>query len=269
MLYDVIPPSRLRAVDLTARYKAVITAGLWYLADRDLAELRKFAEQGGVWLDIGASGKFNDAGQVRMQPRRRPRSERLGNGLILRRENLDEVLRLPRFALYLLEEGEANDLQEITKLYAASIAGAYPFPILKEGEDLKALLEASTGVSLAVLPGTGVEGLRCNVWRKQDGAGEKVVAHFVNYYSPIPTRAEFIGERFELGGSPEQYAPKVLENVTVRLRLPHGKATSLTAFDPDSSSPVALKYTQTKGVVEFRVPPIRIYEIVQVTLAGK
>jgi hypothetical protein len=269
VLYDVIPPARLRAVDLAGRYKAVITAGLWYLADRDLTELRGFAEQGGVWLDIGNSGKFTDAGQVRAPRGTRPRSERAGSGLILRRESLDEVLHLPHFALYMLEEGEANDLKEIAKLYEASTAAEYPLPPSRNGEQLKALLEANTGVSLSVLPGTGLEGLRCNVWRKREGAGEKVVAHFVNYHSPIPTRAEFVGERFVLGGPPEQYAPRVLENVTARLRVPHGKVTSLTAFDPDSSSPAALNYKQTNDVVEFTLPPIRVYKIAQLTLVGR
>jgi hypothetical protein len=252
---------------LSSRYKAVITSGLWYLPDNILTELHNFAAQGGLWLDIGGSGKFDESGRVRARGDAAPRSERVGKGLILRRQSIEDVLWLPRFALYWLSESEANDLKEIEKLYEASLVPEFPFPPAREGEDLKTLLETNARASLSVLPQEGLEGLRCNVWRKAERDHQEVVtAHFVNYYSPIPTKAAFVGQKFELGGPPEQYSPRVLENVAVRLGLPPGQVTSVTVYDPDSAEPLTLKYQQTGNSVQFKLPAIRIYKIAKITL---
>jgi hypothetical protein len=270
ILYDIIPPAQVRSARLSARYKAVITSGLWYLPDNILTELHNFAAQGGLWLDIGDSGKFDERGGVRVRPGVAPRSEQVGTGLLLRRDRIDDVLRLPHFALYWLSESEANDLHEITNLYQASLVPEFPFPPTPEAEDLKALLEANTHTSLSVLAQDGLEGLRCNAWRKAGpDQSEVITAHFVNYYSRIPTRAVFVGQKFELGGPPEEFSPRVLENVAVRLRLAPGRVTSVVVYNPDSPEPVTLKYQQSGDSVEFKLPPIRIYQIVKIVLAPK
>ena len=92
--------------------------------------------------------------------------------------------------------------------------------------------------------------MKCNVWRKPG----KIVAHFVNYYCPIPTDGE-------------PGAPKALEKVAVRLKVPSGKVTAVRAFDPDSSAPVSLPHTQKGPVVEFELPAIRIYVVVELSVA--
>jgi hypothetical protein len=265
--YDVIPLAKIRSERLVSHYKAVITPGLWYLADETLVELRRFAERGGLWFDIGNSGKFDDAGRIRARPRNEPRLERVGKGLILRRDDLQDVLPLPRFALYLLKEREANDLKEIVKLYEASQVPEFPYPPKRRAEDLQTLLEKSVHTSLSVLPERELEGLRCNAWRKQEGTQDKVVAHFVNYYTRIPTNAEFATEGFKLGGPPEDYAPRALNDIQVRIRIPSGKVTAITAFDPDVPQPVSLECRQAGGAVEFALSQVRIYKIVQLTIS--
>jgi len=265
ILYDIIPPSQVRSARLKSRYKVVITSGLWYLPDNVLAELRSFAAQGGLWLDIGGSGGFDESGGVRAGVSTAPRSERVGRGLILRRHRIDDVLRLPPFALYWLSESEANDLNEITKLYEASRKPEFPFPSAPKAEDLKTLLEANTHTSLSVL---SQEGLRCNVWRKAGpDYSEVITAHLVNYNCPIPTKAAFVGGNYELGGPPEEYEPRVLEDVSARLRLGPGRVTSVVAYSPDSPEPVILKFQQTGDSVGFKLPPLRIYQIVKIKLA--
>ena len=269
ILFDVIPPSQIESARLTSRYKAVITPGLWYLSDGSLSALRQYARNGGVWLNIGDSGKFDDAGKARIRQRPELRSEKVGKGVILRRADLGDVMDLPRFALYLLSENEANNLKEVEKLYQASKIPEFPYPPAHQEEDLQALLEKSTGGSLSVVTGKELEGLRCNVWRKKDAKQETITAHFVNYYSPIPTQADFVGERFELGGPPEQFAPRIVHDVAVRLRVPSGKVISVKAFDPDSVDAVSVDYTQKGDSIEFKVPATRVYKIVQVRLMGK
>jgi hypothetical protein len=266
LLYDIIPPSQIESARLSARYKAVITPGLWHLADATMWELRRFVERGGVWIDIADSGKFDDAGNVRKRERSELPSERVGKGLILRFRELGAVVRLPHFALYLLNENEANDLKEIVKLYEASKLPEFPFPPSPEGEDLQFLLERSIGTRLSVIPQKDLEGLRCSVWQKREAAGEVITAHLVNYCSPIPTGAEFVGGRFKLGGPPEQYAPRILNDVVVRLRLPQRKIASVTAFDPDSAGSTAIEYWQQGDWTEFKLPPIRVYRIVRIAL---
>ena len=264
VLYDVIPASQLRAGRLSSRYKAVITPGVRYLADDGLSALRQFAAGGGVWLDIDESGKFDDAGQVRVR-NKPPRQERVGKGVILRRDSLEEVLRPPRFALYLLTESEANNLKEIESLYEASREPLYPETAPRGAGDLLTLLEAQGARLLPVTTAEGLEGLRANVWQKQTAGGQISVAHFVNYNSPIPTKAEFKGENFDLGGPPAQYAPRILESVPVRLRVPR-KVASATAFDPDNPQPAPVSFHQNGDSVEFTLPPVRIYQIVRLEL---
>ncbi len=268
ILYDIIPPSQVHSARLKSRYKAVITSGLWYLPDSVITELRRFAEQGGLWLDVGGSGRFNESGAVRAGITAAPRSERVGQGIILRRPRIDSVLRLPPFALYWLTEGEANDLGQVTKLYEASLNPERPPAPAPKPEDLETLLESNLHARLSVLPKEGLEGLRCNVWRKTEpDQTEVVTAHFVNYYCPIPTKAAFVKGEYELGGPPEKYEPQTLKDVPVRLRLDPGRVTSIVAHSPDSAEPVSLRFQQKGNYIELTLPPIRIYEIVQIKLA--
>jgi hypothetical protein len=251
---------------LKGRYKAVITAGLWYMPDPALTELRKFAAQGGIWLDIGNSGKFDDAGRPRSGIIDAPRSEQLGRGLILRRARLEDVLRLPGFARYWVTEDEDNNLADMVKHYQASLLAPFPFPPLTGGEDLETLLETQAGTSLSVIPAAELEGLRCNVWQKAEGAHREIVtAHLVNYYSPIPNTPAG-GEMHSAPDKRQALAPRVLENVSIRLPLRPGRIESLVVYDPDEAQPVAVKFQQSGNDLEFVLPPIRIYKIAKITL---
>ena len=109
--------------------------------------------------------------------------------------------------------------------------------------------------------------LRCNVWRKNEGAQREVVtAHLVNYYSPIPTPASRGGTHPASGKAEEPTPPRILENVGLRLRLCPGHVTSVVVYGPDDAQPVAVKFQQTGNVLEFVLPPIRIYKIAKITL---
>ncbi len=266
ILFDIIPHGKIQGSKLNGRYKVVITSGLWYLSDDTLAKLHSFAAQGGVWLDIGGSGKFDDAGRLRTGILGAPRSERVGKGIILRRANLEDVMRLPRFARYWVTEEEDNNLADMVKHYQASLLTPFPFPPPTGGEDLQTLLEANTHTALSVLPTAGLEGLRCNVWRKVGGGNREIVtAHFVNYYSPIP-KTPAAGDHAATEGAQDQMAPRILENVGIRLPLHPGHVASVVVYGPDDAQPVAVKFQQTGNVLEFVLPSIRIYEIAKITL---
>ena len=248
VLWDLVPPG----ADL-GRYKAVITPELKYLSDQAVDQLNRFAARGGVWLDIGDSGRFDEAGLPRSKP---------ANLRALRRRSLDELVEYPSFALYFMREDDANEIKEVAAYVAAAEARELPPPLIKPTEDLRALLEAKTGAPLSVVPASGLEGLRASVWRKPG----KLVAHFVNYHCPIPTQVQMGKGGFKVETPPEQYQPRPLENVAARLRVPAGQVTAVRAFDADAAEPVALEFKQGGGVVEFTMPRVGIYSIVQVGL---
>ncbi len=264
VLFDVIPPSRLHDADLAARYRAVITPALLYASGADLAALRRFAETGGIWLDIGHSGEYDDAGRVRSISNHAPAMERVGKGAILRRESVHNVLRHPRFALYMLTESQANDLKEVVRLYEATKVPEFPYPPVPTPQDLEGLIEKHAGQSLTVMPDSNLPGVKCNVWTKSEGRQRITAAHFVNYYTPIPTKAEFKDGDMLLGGPPEQFAPKAVKDIAVRLRIGSGKVSSVVAYDPDTSAPETFSYRQTGDTVSFHIPYLRTYRIVQI-----
>ncbi len=74
--------------------------------------------------------------------------------------------------------------------------------------------------------------------------------------------------QFTVGDPAVSYMPRLREGVAVRLRLPRGKVVSVTAFDPDEAGPVRVAYRQNAGTLEFVLPPVRIYKVVQVRLSG-
>jgi hypothetical protein len=255
--YDLVDPAQATSHRLS-RYKAVITPSLFYLADATLNALETYARNGGVWLNIGNSGRYDDAGGLR--PDRTP------PGHIVRVDELNDVLEYPRFAPYLLDEDQADSLKETKAVLDATLAGEHPLRVKKPKQDLRALLEKQTGRNLSVLTGSGLEGLRCNLWRKKGPHGETLTAHFVNYYCQIPTEAKIGKGEFQAEGPPGKFAPKVLEGVSVRLDVPAGRVKAIRAFDPDSSRPVALDYRPTASGIEFVLPAVHIYKLVEIDL---
>jgi hypothetical protein len=255
--YDLVNPAKATAERL-ARYKVVITPSLLYLADATLRALETYAHHGGVWLNIGNSGRFDDVGGLR--------PSRAQTGRIVRVDQLNDVLEYPRFAPYLLTENQASDNKETKAVLDAMLAGEYPQRVTKPKQDLRALLEQQTGRNLSVLAGSGLEGLRCNLWRKKGPNGETLTAHFVNYYCLIPLEVKMGGAEFQVEGPPERFAPRVLEGVSVRLGVPADRVKSIRAFDPDSSAPIALEYQRTASGIEFVLPVVRIYKLVEIDL---
>ena len=114
------------------------------------------------------------------------------------------------------------------------------------------------------MPDSNLPGVKCNVWTKSEGRQRITAAHFVNYYTPIPTKAEFKDGDMLLGGPPEQFAPKAVKDIAVRLRIGSGKVSSVVAYDPDTSAPETFSYRQTGDTVSFHIPYLRTYRIVQI-----
>jgi hypothetical protein len=189
-------------------------------------------------------------------------------GRIVRVSDLNDVLEYPRFAPYFLEDDQASDVKETKAILDMTLAGEYVMRVTKPKQDLRVLLEQQTGRNLSVLTGSGLEGLRCNLWRKKGPNGETLTAHFVNYYCLIPLEVKMgpVKGEFHVEEPPERLAPKVLEGVSVRLDVPADRVKSIRAFDPDSSGPVALQYKRTASGIEFILPAVRIYKLVEIDL---
>jgi hypothetical protein len=254
ILFDLVALSDVNKARLSA-YRAVITPDLTYLPDFALDVLHGYAESGGVWLDIGHSGWFDDDGRLRTKGRK-PN--------VLRRDELSQLVPYPRFAPYLLREDDMNDINEIVALRQASLRSENPVPSAGKTEDLRTVLETRTKSILATVSRPGLEGLRMNVWRKAGNASEKIVAHFVNYYCPIPVKAQT--RKLPAGESPDQDAPKTLSNVPVRLRIERGQVAAVTLFDPDASQGTPVGFHQRGSEVTFVLPEVRIYRIAELIL---
>jgi len=255
--YDLVNPTNATASRLS-RYKIVITPSLLYLADATLRVLESYAHAGGVWLNVGNSGRFDDAGSLR--------PVRAQAGHIVRVDGLNDVLAYPRFAPYLLDEDQADSLEETKAVLDMTLAGERPLRVTKPKQDLRALLEQQTGRNLSVLTGSGSEGLRCNLWRKKSPNGETLTAHFVNYYSLIPYKVKMGKGEFQVEEPTERLAPKILEGVRVRLDVPADRVKSIQAFDPDAPGPVTLEHQRTAAGIEFVLPAVRIYKLVEIDL---
>jgi len=254
VLFDLVPLNEVSKSRLSG-YRAVITADLSYLPNAVLNALRAYSGTGGVWLDIGHSGWFDEDGCVRTGT---------SHAKMLRRDELNQLVPYPRFAPYLLREDDNNDINEIVALREAALHGENPAPPRRETEDLRTLLEAQTKSALATLSRSGLEGLRVHVWRKPGAAGEKVTAHFVNYYCPIPIKGQA-----QANESPNQYTPKAATDVPVRLRVGGGKVTSVKLFDPDSSEATPVTFQQRGSEVTFVLPEVRIYRIAELTVTRR
>jgi hypothetical protein len=255
--YDLIDPAQATAQRLS-RYKVVITPSLLYLGDATLSSLETYARHGGVWLNIGNSGRFDDAGGLR--------PVRAQTGRIVRVDELNNVLTYPRFAPYLLDEDQADSLDETKAVLDMTLAGEHPLRVTKPKQDLRTLLEQQTGRNLSMLTGSGLEGLRCNLWRKKGPNGETLTSHFVNYYSLIPYKVKMGKGEFQVEEPTERLAPKVLAGVSVRLDLPADRVKSIQAFDPDAPGPVTLEHKRTASGIEFVLPAVRIYKLVEIDL---
>jgi hypothetical protein len=265
--YDLVPLSKMSASRLS-RYRAVTTPHVEYMSNVSIAALESYAAGGGVWLDLGLSGRFDDAGQLRAGSGSNDSETAKGKGRIIRRSDLDDLMDPRRFALYLLRENAMEDLPGLAALLKTKLGGENPFPPSRKKEDLRDLLNRNQAGVLPVAEGPDLEGLRTNVWRRREADGETITIHFVNYNCPIPTKT-----KRGIGVVPDQPAedlkPRTLRNIAARIRVPSGKVTSVRIFDPDQGQPETLEFHQQTQSVEFTLPELRIYKIVQVRVSKR
>jgi hypothetical protein len=242
ILFDLVTPAQAASGKL-ARYQAVITPSLKYLSAGALAALRRYSASGGVWVDTGDSGRFSDAGDVRATP----------SGARLAFGDLDELIAYPRFAVYLMKEDDANEISEITATLKAVLEGENPLPPSRVKRDLQTLLEEHTKRPLAVISGKGFDAVRVTAYRHRGAGGETVVAHFVNYNCQVPLDSK---EAWNLAPQPARQ---------IRVRLPVSGATGARLIDPDGAPSQPLSFIRKDGAVEFTLPEVKIYKVVEIT----
>jgi len=228
ILFDFVTPAQVASGKL-ARYQAVVTPSLKYLSSATLNALRAFRARGGVWIDAGDSGRRNADGQ--------PRSTSAGATESF--QDLDELIEYPRFAAYMMKEDDANDINEITATLKAVLDGENPLPPSRVKRDLLALLEQKTGRPLAAIAGSGHPNVRVSAYRRERGGAEQTVAHLVNYM-PKPARE-------------------------VAVRVPARAVTEVRVIDPDGAPVQRLAFAQKGGTVEFTLPDLRVYKIVEIS----
>lgn len=194
--FDIVSPKQAAEGRLRC-YRAVITPAATYLSDTCVHALQRFAGSGGLWLDIGASGRLDDAGI--------PRAESALRGNVVRYRSLDEVAAYPSFALYLLTEDQANEMKDISALADAGLRGEHGAPGGQPSADLQAVIENSLKRTLSPLPGSGDEALRVHLWGRNGKDGQTLTVHLVNYDCPIPVKAGFQKGDFEPGGPEPEF----------------------------------------------------------------
>ncbi|MCL5745659.1 MAG: beta-galactosidase trimerization domain-containing protein, partial [Acidobacteria bacterium] len=265
--YDLVPLSKMTEQRL-ARYRTVIAPHVEYMSGASRTALERYAAGGGLWLDIGVSGRFDDAGQVRARPGPIDAAADSGKGRFIRRADLEDLMDPRRFALYLLRENAMEDLPGLAALLKTKLGGENPFPPSRKKEDLRDLLNRNHAGVLPVVEGSGLEGLRTNVWRRRESDGETIAVHFVNYNCPIPTKTRpgigVVSEQPE-----KELEPKILRDIAARVRVPLGKVTSARVFDPDRGEPETLEFRQQPQSVEFTLAELRIYKVVQLRVSNR
>jgi len=241
ILFDLVTPAQVASGKLS-RYQAVVTPSLKYLSGAALSALREYRARGGVWIDAGDSGRLSDAGELR--------TSSAGASAAFR--DLDELIEYPRFAVYLLKEDDANEINEITVTLKAVLEGENPLPPSRVKRDLQALIEEKSKRPLAVVAGDRMAGVRVAAYRRGSVQGEKTVAHFVNYNCQMALDAK---ENWNLSPQPVR---------EIQARLPARGVKSVRCIDPDGAPPQQLAFTQKGATVEFTVPEVRIYKIVEI-----
>ncbi|MFN0169154.1 MAG: hypothetical protein ACKV22_22240, partial [Bryobacteraceae bacterium] len=209
--FDIVTPKQA-AEGRLPRYQAAITPAASYLSDGCVRALQNFASAGGLWLDIGDSGRFDDAGIPRTQPVLR--------GNAVRRQSLDDLIPYPSFALYLLTEDQANELSDISALADAGLRGEHGAPARKPSAGLLTVLEQSLKRTLSPLPASGDEALRIHLWSRAEKDGQTLSAHLVNYDCPIPMKAKLQKGGFEPGGAAREIEPRVRRRFAFAFRWP-------------------------------------------------
>ncbi len=255
--FDLVTPAQV-ATGRLKPYRAVLTPAAAYLADGCVRALQAFAAGGGLWVDVGASGRFDDAGIPRREPVLRGRTAAW--------PSLDHLLAYPSFALYLLTEEQANELKEIDALTQAALRGEFGAPAQRPVADLVRVLEEALQRKLSPLPESKDEALRVHLWRREEPGGETLTAHLVNYDCPIPLQASFRKSGFDLGGPAADYAPRPRNNLRVRVPVPRGRVTRVQLASPDADGRQDLPFEPAAGAVEFTVPALRIYQIAAVSV---
>ena len=208
-----------------------------------LKALTAFKEHGGIWIDIGDSGRYDDAGQLRTSPA--PASQTFSD--------LDELVPYPPFALYLLKEDVANEISEIRATMKVVLEGENPLPPSRLKRDLQALLEERIKQPLAVIAGPDLKAVRVSAFRRRSGQRASAVVHFVNYNCQIPLDPK---EKWDLEPRPAR---------AVHVRLPLKGVTRARIIDSDSASSYELVLRENNGAVEFTLPEVRIYKIVELS----
>lgn len=242
ILFDLVTPAQAASGKLK-RYQAVVTPSLKYLSSSVLAALRDYRARGGVWIDAGDSGRLSDAGELR----------RAGAGASAAFGDLDELIEYPRFAVYLMREYYANEINEIAATLKAVLEGENPLPHSRVKRDLQALIEEKIRRPLSVIAGSGLSGVRVAAYRRASAQGEKTVAHLVNYNCQMPLDAK---EDWNLSPQPARKIP---------VRLPARGVNSVRLIDPDGAPPQPIEFTEKGGAVEFTVPEVQIYRIVEIS----
>jgi len=241
ILFDFITPTQLTRAK-RPRYQAVITPSLKYMSGAALTALREYRARGGVWIDAGDSGRYTDAGVLRTT----------SAGANAGYAGLDELIPYPRFAVYLMREDDANEISEICATLKAVLEGECPLPPSRVKRDLQALMEASIKRPLAAITDPGFEAVRVAAYRRVSPQAESTVAHLVNYDCQMPLDA---GEDWNLSPRPARDIP---------VRIPARGVRNIRLIDPDGAPPQDLKFAQKGDAVEFTVPELRIYKIVEI-----
>jgi hypothetical protein len=87
-------------------------------------------------------------------------------------------------------------------------------------------------------------------------SGKELTLHFVNYNREEPTKKR------SAGGGIKDEKPIPVNRVSVDIQIPDGKQVATVHFTtPESPTPVALKFQQTKNRLTFTVPKFLVYAV--------
>lgn len=229
--FDLLFDEQLKNLD---RYGAVILAGQECVSSEQVQLLLDYVRRGGTLVISGNTGEFNEWRERRHQNPFLP-VRREGNGRIIYIPEIERADLKPEKGAAVAEDAEPGAAGQHTPRMAPpqwvlpkNHEAIYEAIVsgLPRGLSLKTEAPLTTTAELVTRP-----------------ESHETIVHFVNFDRKHPVSAFSASVRKQFGGTIE----------------------SITLFSPDADDPMQLKFETSGDLVNFTVPPMRLYSMIVIS----
>jgi len=255
VLFDFVVEDSFSLENLS-KYRVLIFPDVEFSSSGQVEVLRRYIEKGGNAIFIGKVASFDEFGDE-MGLSFLGDGEKDENGLMTGSygdgrwvlcERLSEIIPETPFEIFDQTEDLVTDTDQFISWIDRVRSERKP-----SGRDLLCgYLEVMSGRDPRVAPeGTPAE-LRISAFSKEAEGLYKLIVHLVNYNVPYP-----------IEGNPEGPIPCKDVHVSIPLPVSAGEI-SVKMYDPDAGSPANLTPILRGGNLEFEVPEVTVYRVIEV-----